>query len=377
MKVLYTGVYRDGTGWGHAAIDYILALDAAGVEVVPRPIKFTGGQAEIPERIRELEQNNAQGCDVVIQHILPHHMMYDAGVGKNIGLMVYESSNFNQSSWPDHVKLMDEIWVSNSIGRKAVENSGYKGKIRVIPHACDYSKYLRSYKPLDLKQSLEGNFAFYFIGENTRRKNLFAALAAFHSEFDNDEPVDFVIKTHLSGMSEQQCFAETEKMCTEIKRGIKKYANLDKYKREIISCKRLSEEDMMRLHVACDCFVMPSYGEGWCIPAFDAMAMGKTPVVTRDAGFDFITDWHNGVEVNSTEDPCFGMTETFNDIYTCQETMQRVEIQHLKDSMRDIYMLHKNRPEEIERMYSNGLKMAEKYNHQNVGKLMKEALSEQ
>ena len=40
MKVLYLGCYRDGTGWAHSAIDYILSLDAAGIEVVPRFIKL-------------------------------------------------------------------------------------------------------------------------------------------------------------------------------------------------------------------------------------------------------------------------------------------------------------------------------------------------
>ena len=40
MKVLYIGHYKDGTGWGSAAIDNILALDAVGVKVVPRAITF-------------------------------------------------------------------------------------------------------------------------------------------------------------------------------------------------------------------------------------------------------------------------------------------------------------------------------------------------
>ena len=40
MKVLYVGCYRDGTGWGQAAIDYILSMGAAGINVVPRPIKL-------------------------------------------------------------------------------------------------------------------------------------------------------------------------------------------------------------------------------------------------------------------------------------------------------------------------------------------------
>ena len=40
MKVLYIGHYRDGTGWGNAALNNILSLDAVGIDVVPRAITY-------------------------------------------------------------------------------------------------------------------------------------------------------------------------------------------------------------------------------------------------------------------------------------------------------------------------------------------------
>ena len=57
MKVLYIGCYRDGTGWAQAAIDYILAMDSAGIDVVPRAIKLNSNNPELPKRILELEKN--------------------------------------------------------------------------------------------------------------------------------------------------------------------------------------------------------------------------------------------------------------------------------------------------------------------------------
>jgi len=39
MKILYIGNYRDGTGYGQAAEDYILSLDSVGANVVCRPLK--------------------------------------------------------------------------------------------------------------------------------------------------------------------------------------------------------------------------------------------------------------------------------------------------------------------------------------------------
>ena len=62
MKVLYIGLYREGTGWGRAAIDYILSMDAAGIEVVPRAVKLNDRQPELPPRLLELEIRNLPGA---------------------------------------------------------------------------------------------------------------------------------------------------------------------------------------------------------------------------------------------------------------------------------------------------------------------------
>ena len=84
MKILYIGCYREGTGWGNSAIDYILSLDSAGVEVVCRPVKLNNRNPEIPNRILELEARDSSGCDICIQHTLPHLMEYSTKFEKNI-----------------------------------------------------------------------------------------------------------------------------------------------------------------------------------------------------------------------------------------------------------------------------------------------------
>ena len=51
MKILYLGHYKEGTGWSKAAIDYIMALDSVGVDVVCRNIKLTDRTGEVPDRV--------------------------------------------------------------------------------------------------------------------------------------------------------------------------------------------------------------------------------------------------------------------------------------------------------------------------------------
>ena len=93
MKVLYIGNWRDGTGWGNAAQGYILSLDAAEVDVVPRHIKLNDVEAEVPAKILELEKKDDKNCDVVIQHVLPHYLDYNSAFDKNIALYVTETSH--------------------------------------------------------------------------------------------------------------------------------------------------------------------------------------------------------------------------------------------------------------------------------------------
>ena len=69
MKVLYIGHYKETGGWAQAATDQILALDAAGVDVVCRNVTLTTDKEVLHPKILELEKKDSQGCDFCIQHV--------------------------------------------------------------------------------------------------------------------------------------------------------------------------------------------------------------------------------------------------------------------------------------------------------------------
>ena len=68
MKILYIGHFREAGGWSNAAIDFSLALDSVGIDVVCRDIKLTNKQSEVPDRIKELEQKTIDNVDYCIQN---------------------------------------------------------------------------------------------------------------------------------------------------------------------------------------------------------------------------------------------------------------------------------------------------------------------
>lgn len=371
-RVLFVGVYRDGTGWGNAATEYIRALHTAGVEVAARPLKLNELRVEVPELVRALEKNRFDSYDAVIQNVLPHHMDYNGRFPKNIGLYFVETSNFSASSWADNINMLDEAWVCCDHNKIASQSSGVAVPTHVYPIPVDVTRFERSYKKLSLREKMGDNFVFYTIGEYNRRKNLAALLKAFHTEFDLNEPVSLVIKTTAKpGKTDYATKEEVEQFCHFIKDGMKLYPSSDHYKEEVVIVGRFSGEEILMLHESCDCFVSPSYGEAWCMPAFDAMGMGKTPIVTGWGGFTQYMDNECGWLVPYHYEQVFGtQNDTFTDIHTGREHWASVGIYELRHAMREAF---ENR-ELRKRKALNGKDRVYDFTYEKVGRGMRHGI---
>jgi glycosyltransferase involved in cell wall biosynthesis len=375
MKVLYIGVYRDGTGWGNAAQNYILALDRAGVDVVPRSVNLSQThdevQAYVPDRIAELEENDEHGCDVCIQHILPDLMEYNGHFDMNIGMYAYETTHFRNTCWANKLNMMDQVWVFNHCMLESAHNSYVNVPTAIVPHCFDMSRYSQRYEPYPIPAT-EGKYVFYTIGEVTRRKNLAGLLKAFHLEFSPDEPVCLLIKGHVMGMSQSESSRHIQGMIDEIKRGLRLYPDVTDYHNEILISQWLDDTEMMRLHQTGDCFVLPSYGEAWGIPGFEAMALGKTVVLTNEGGpAEYIED--SGLLVDGRYEPVFIKPEEVPapDIWTGGEKWCAPDIAHLQAQMRYAY----ENQEICEQMGDKGIDRAYEYSLDTVGQLMSDLLT--
>ena len=373
MKILFIGAYRDGTGWGQAAIDYILAMDHVGLDVVCRPIKLNDNNYEIPQRIIELEQKPLKGANICIQNVLPHYLDYNGHFDKNIALYFTETDSFTNSVWPQRINMMDEAWVACDQMAQASQNSGITIPIKTIPCASDTSKFDQS-RPVFAIPDLKDTFSFYFIGDMVRRKNLVALIKAFHLEFDISEEVSLMIKATKYSTEPEETMEHVKGMCNQIKENLKLYPSVDKYKYELIVTEHITEEEMLSLHATCDCFVMPSYGEAWCIPAFDAMGFGNTPICSDVGGpLEFLKDG-GGFLVPTKKEPVFGMLETFTDIYTGHENWWGVDIRALQKQMRHVFEMWKNDQVAYLETKKQGRLSAEQYSYKNVGLLIKKEL---
>ena len=371
MKVLYIGHYKEASGWGQVARDYIMALDGAGISVVPRALNLGNPNALLPDRIFQLEGQDPCGCDVCIQHVLPHYMKYDNSFKKNIGIFELETTNIGLTSWPAHLNLMDELWVPCNSILNDLENNGITRPAHLVPHTFNTAEFAVEYPPLNLP--INNKFVFYFIGEYNRRKHMAALIKAFHTEFEPHEPVELVLKLNKFGMTQEALAEDVKNFCNGIKDGLRLYKDPRQYKPEIIITVNVPREDLLRLHASCDCLVIPSYGEAWNLTGTDALGMGKLVIASATGGMlDYIDAERNGFLVKGSIEPVFGQSETFDDFGTSREHWFEISTMDLMKTMRRVYQLSDDRKKNIQMEARLSIK---KYDYEVIGQKMKELLS--
>jgi glycosyltransferase involved in cell wall biosynthesis len=362
MKVLYIGHYKDGTGWGNAAQNSILALHQAGIEVVPRAITFEDKEEfKCHPVIESLENNSLDGSDVVIQHTLPSGYVYDSSY-YNIGCFTTESSDFSSTGWQHHMNMMDEIWVPTEQAKQACVQSGVKTKISVVPYGIEKIVVNPSGQKV---QQLEDSFTFGFVGEFIERKNVKALIKAFHITFDPDEPVNLFIKTSKSELDSVQKYIQHVKNGMKIRRV---------YKEEVVVAGMMPNKDYYSVLNQVDCFVMPSRGESPCIPAMEAMSLGIPVIRTSGIGMDYTEelDFVYPSHVDSYDVPCFGAVDTLPDLDTSSSTWKEIDVLDLGRKMRSAAdwkrgFLQNEVKEAID-------KIAQSFTLESVGIKMKEVL---
>jgi glycosyltransferase involved in cell wall biosynthesis len=298
---------------------------------------------------------------------------YRGEFDQNIALYFTETDSIRYSGWPDYINLMDSAWVACKDSQRTSISSGVNIPVEVMPVPCDPSRYAQRYEKLIFPE-LDGKFVFYFVGEVTRRKNLVALLKAFHIEFEPDEPVGLLIKANYPGLSPEECSQRVVEMTKDVKKQLKKFKDTSQYKGEVVITQRLSQNQMMQLHITGDCFVMPSFGEGWNLPAFDAMGLGKTPICIEQGGAkDFLSYGYEtaGWHVISHSEPCFGMADaSLPELYSGMENWQNISVNGLRRVMRYAYEMKELR----EKRGGFGIDRVYDFSYDKIGSLMKEKL---
>jgi glycosyltransferase involved in cell wall biosynthesis len=357
-NILYIGNFKDGTGWGEAAAGNVFALDSvAEFNVIPSVVTYkNSGHKSTPEIDQIYHNNKHLVPNVIIQHVLPHLYHYDSRF-LNIGFLDCESYDFKSTGWQNHINIMDQLWVPSENNREIAMRSGVKIPIYVVPHSIDISRYNRDAYSNGLRiKELENSYNFGFVGEFIQRKNIKALIQAFHLEFEPEEPVNLLLKT--SGSVDA-----VQKFCSDIKMGLK---TRKRFKNELIITDRMQDDDYRSILCQIDTFVMPSRGEGFCIPALECQALGSNILYTQGVGME----WSSGREVDSSLEYCFGAMEGLPSVDTADSEWWEISISHLRKEMRVDYESFIKRFEKPHVKNAGSIASAKQFNHKHVGALI-------
>lgn len=178
--------------------------------------------------------------------------------GPSWGLSMTEDSRI-PAGWSERINnACDLLIVPCEHNRDAFARCGVRIPIHVIPGGTEPAEF-----PLMPEVERE-TFTFLCLGDRGSRKGLEVAYMAFFRAFKDNPDVRLVIKARPSHFlnSLKQAFSTEPRISFWLE----------------------DVDTMADVYAAADCFLFPSYGEGWGMPPREAAMMGLPVIASRHSG---------------------------------------------------------------------------------------------
>jgi len=288
-KILYIGPVRDFSGYATAARGYIQALHDAGANLVVRPVRYDqadpGTGYKVTDLERELLKRDLDGVDVVIQHLTPNEMRPAPGK-TNIAIVAWETTRI-PSYWADKLNQFDSVMTFCDASVEAFKDSGVTVPIHKVPHTFDISSYSLDDTEAIMSPSdpnfLKDRFVFYNISQFSQKKGIDSLLRAYFGAFHGkQDEVVLLLKTYVNMQGRSQEQDKLKAYINNVKQGMR--LPVDGYPPVMLVTKTLTDDQIRKIHKTGDAYVCSSRGEGWCIPAFDALTYGNKLITTLWGG---------------------------------------------------------------------------------------------
>lgn len=185
-----------------------------------------------------------------------------------IGFTEFEGE-FVPQSWVRYCNMMNEIWVPTNWDRGKFLKAGVSVPIYVVQQGVDPAYF----HPLRTPMVVDAKEPFKFITSATwePRKNLKNLIKAFQMEFSKDDGACLIIKTINLGLSKG------------VQEEIKEIGDIPGSANIYVREEDTPFYQLGSFYTMGDCFVLPTHGEGWGLPPFEALACG-IPVITTGWG---------------------------------------------------------------------------------------------
>jgi glycosyltransferase involved in cell wall biosynthesis len=194
-----------------------------------------------------------------------------------------------------------EVWTTSQFCVDAFVASGVPAKkIHVIPHGADPAMFRPEGAQAELPTAKP--FRFLYVGGTIYRKGLDLLLEAYSRAFTSADPVSLVVKDF--GGTGIYPFEKGAEMVAEFRQN-------PAHPEVVHLTAHRNNPAMAELYRACDVYVSSYRGEGFCLPALEAMACGRPVIVTKGgATDDFVSDavgWRIPAPLRSVGNAVFNM----------------------------------------------------------------------
>jgi glycosyltransferase involved in cell wall biosynthesis len=283
--VKYVGYLAEGTGYGQAAREHLLAMAASGVPVGARPILLgREGPLEVPPDPRAFPEvarlaAHVPPYDTVVLHTPPEVFALVQEDGhRNIGVAAWETEKLPEA-WYEPVRAMDEIWVPSAFcaGAFAVVTDR---PVAVIPHPITAP----APRPRSFPGVPDDVFLFASVFEWSDRKNPDGLVRAFRRAFAGRRDVALLLKVGLRfGGNPETLLASLKRLISPAP-----WRSPPIY---VLEQTDTSPEVLAQIHARADAYVSLHRAEGFGLCMAEAMAAGKPVVATGYSGnLEFMDD---------------------------------------------------------------------------------------
>ena len=177
------------------------------------------------------------------------------------------------------LRTADEVWTPSVYNFSQFKEALPKNfPVHFMPEGTDINLYNNQGNRLDIRA--DSIFVAVSVFHWQWRKGPDILIRAWLKAFTKKDRARLVLLTRVPTLSRREGHAIIQQ---EIEKARFEINNPDPAE-IIIADDYLPDEAMPAFYRAADCFVLPTRGEGWCLPALDAMACGTPVIITGASG---------------------------------------------------------------------------------------------
>lgn len=200
----------------------------------------------------------------------------------SIGYVMFETVDF-PSKYVQHLETQNEIWTPSIFCKDSMIRAGVKN-IHVMHLGIDPNIFNpEKVEPMKFSDDIVGKdkekYKFLTVMGYSERKGASLLIRSFVEEFGGDNNVVLYVKGGWYDPNIAQ--EEVKNLTKDISNPPLIHLDFNLY----------SDNSIARIYKACDCFILPTKGEGFGLPFAEAMCMEMPVIGTRYGGqLDFMND---------------------------------------------------------------------------------------